>query len=238
MWPHLSHLLTRSFVRMPSIISGNWAAVFLSVAIFSIFELGSFLYHGWEDMKRRWKEDAAIGLLSVLGGWLLLFAVSLVLTIYEDHQSLVAENKTLSAATYNLVDPKAKDEQIAKLTTENYQLKAAIKTRESPEVRIFPVSHQETRSDVTRMEYVLTTGKMRTPVEITTSCDFPVADFHIGFLTTTGGYSSTTTKNKISSTSYQIVIQSPTWSPTMPIHATVEFERALDSRPTCKFLVQ
>ena len=89
MWPHLFHLLGKALTDMPSIVSSNWAAVVLSIGIFSVSQFCLWLRGGWQAMKRQWAGSLTIGVVSVIAGWVLLFCWSVVRTVYGDHESLV-----------------------------------------------------------------------------------------------------------------------------------------------------
>jgi anaerobic C4-dicarboxylate transporter len=102
MWSHFRHLLGHALDALPSLVSSNWAAVFMALGIFLFSQVLIFLIGGWEKMKRLWKESVAIGVVSVIVGWLGLYACSIVVTVYHDHQNLtgrlgavVSEKNTL-----------------------------------------------------------------------------------------------------------------------------------------------
>lgn len=90
MWRHFVSLLSRAFHLMPSLVSSNWTAVFMAAGIFALSQILLSL-RGMEYMKRQWKENIAIGVCSVAVGWIGLFAWSIVVTVYSDHQFLAAK---------------------------------------------------------------------------------------------------------------------------------------------------
>jgi hypothetical protein len=177
------------------------------------------------------------GICGVIFCWGLLVLWQIPVVIYQEHQDLVTKNALLIADNKNKVDPASRDEEIAHLEAALKESQDALRRRGSPEIRIYPVSHFG-EIGTPKMEYVLTTGKIRTPVEITSDCDFPIVDFHLAFLTESGGYSATLTKDKISPVRYRIRIDNPAWSPLAPIFATVLFGNPVNRMPTCTFHIQ
>ncbi|HEY2119940.1 MAG TPA: hypothetical protein VGH37_12195 [Candidatus Acidoferrum sp.] len=233
---HFLHLLGRALATMPTLVSSNWAAVLMAVGIFLLSQFLNLIFRGKSYMKRQWQQSIAIGVFSVLAGWFVLYQWSLIVTVYSDHQSLVVHNQELTQKngelinkSSQLVDPKSRDDQIA-------ELKKTLKAYESPGIRIYPVSHDQ-RPGTPKMEYVLSTGKIRTPVDLTAKCDFPIADMGVVFMTTTGGSAQYVSKQRVFPMQYKLSITSPAWSPSSPLWLTVFFEGTVDRMPSCTFLV-
>jgi hypothetical protein len=88
MWPHFRHLLGHAFDTSPSLVSSNWAAVLMAIGVFLLSQILFLVFRGWEEMKHLWKESIAVGTVSVIVGWLVLYAWSIVVTVYHDHQNL------------------------------------------------------------------------------------------------------------------------------------------------------
>ena len=86
MLAHLFNLLSHSAALAPSRISSNWGGVWFSAAAFVLVEL---LIWKFGDMNGRWTRNILLGFAGVTLAWVGLFEVSVVLTIYDDHQNLV-----------------------------------------------------------------------------------------------------------------------------------------------------
>jgi hypothetical protein len=109
---HLFNLLKQSFYGMPGLISSNWLAWTLGFFVFLVYELFTLLLRGWQDMKQRWKQNVAIGTAAAIAGYIVLFAISVTRTVYDDHQSLVAKITELQGRKADSRN------EIAMLTTE------------------------------------------------------------------------------------------------------------------------
>ncbi len=83
---HLVSLLIRSAMLAPARVGSNWGGVIFTLLLFGITE---FALWKWGDMSGRWVRNFWIGLGVVAVGWGGLFACSVVLTTYDDHQNLV-----------------------------------------------------------------------------------------------------------------------------------------------------
>jgi hypothetical protein len=82
---HLLHLLGRAIYAMPSLVSGNWPEAGLALFIFLFAEFLVFRIRGRDEMRKRWKENVGIGVVSVIAGWVLLFCYSLIVSVCHDH---------------------------------------------------------------------------------------------------------------------------------------------------------
>lgn len=110
---HFINFIIQAIATMPTRIGSNWGGVIFTVIIFAFTE---FVLSRWGDMRGRWGRNAIIGLAIVGVGWTLLFLVSAVLTVYDDHQDLAGAAQRLkkegrteynecSARIQNVVQP-------------------------------------------------------------------------------------------------------------------------------------
>lgn len=93
MWMHLWRLLWRALLDTPSVLSSNWVAVVFSILVFGILQLRQLGKYGLSQVIKEWKENVGFGVVVVVAAWSLVFWISVVNTIYRDHQSLVAKRK-------------------------------------------------------------------------------------------------------------------------------------------------
>ena len=95
MWTHqLRHLLWRSVLDTPTLLSSNWFAVGFSLLLFVAPQLRGLAKHGWKQALKEWKENFGFGALVLLVGWLGVFLVSMSQHIYRDHQDLAGQNES------------------------------------------------------------------------------------------------------------------------------------------------
>ena len=94
MWISFWHLIGRSFVYMPKIISENWAGILLPFVVFVIRE-GVRAHKGsWSWRSLNWKsikKDTSW----LIGAYLVLFGWAVVHNVYDDHESLLTANSEL-----------------------------------------------------------------------------------------------------------------------------------------------
>lgn len=88
---HLYNLLKAAVSGMPALVSSNWLAWGLGLFVFATYELLALVFRGWEDMKLRWKQNVGMGIGAAFIGYVVLFGISVVKTVYDDHQSLVTK---------------------------------------------------------------------------------------------------------------------------------------------------
>lgn len=238
----LLHLFLRSFNNFTAMQSSNGPGWIISVIVSSLFTITFTLalvgaIRGRDAMRQHLVETTVIALLAVVGQVVLLYGPiylrSLARTVYEDHQSLAAAARLAEDKNSGLVDPKSRDDEIAVLKKQLDDYKKA----GSSAVRIYPISH-DLKPGVPKLEYLMTTGKIRTPVEVLTTCDFPISSGGARFLTLTGGSAETTNDQRISEKQFRFVVLSPAWSPSMPLWVTVFFGGTVDRMPSCTFQVQ
>jgi len=247
MWPHFVNLLARSWNSVLAVLSTSTLAIILfslaaPVATFFVTLGVVSKLNAEKTFVEHLKQSVIptlIGFAVPLVLLILVFGWRVVATVYNDHQELVANAGSFRQSVTGLVDPKSRDDQITELKSQITQLKGQIddyKKAQSPEVRTFLLNRAQSAGP--KMEYVLTTGKMRSPVEITTSCDFPITAVGVGFLSQTGGFSMTRAPDeRISPTSYRVAIQSPVWSPSTPLWVVVALGGNVDRLPSCAFRV-
>lgn len=244
MWVHsLLRLLLRALVSTPSLLSSNWLAAFVSLVIFAVPQVAGWSKHKWElqYIREHWSANLRLGTITVLCAWLLLFAVSVGKSVYADHQSLIQriqglalQNTQLRSANSGLVDPRSRDARIKGLVAEIGEYKR----QQSPAIHVFVVPGGGSRPGAPLMQYLLTTGTIRTPVNLLVSCDFPISDAFEAPLVEGGGFSFSSSKRRVSANQFAFNILLPAWSPTSPLWVTIYFEKPVDRMPSCKFAAQ
>ncbi len=97
-------LLWRAFLACPSLISGNWAAVVFSAGVALLafwFDVREQFYalRTWRERGRAMSEKKNIwnAVRALFYGCVLLFFCSIIKTIYDDHQLLLATEAQLAA---------------------------------------------------------------------------------------------------------------------------------------------
>lgn len=222
---------------MPVLVSSNWAAWILGVIAFLLTELLLYMNTRKEERRKRLTSNLLIGLAVTLFVYGTLFVWSTIQTVYDDHHDVVGrwravvnENKRLEEEKQGLVNPNYRDSEISTLKQEIEKLKK----QGSPSIGIYPVAHDQ-RPNAPKMEYVFTTGKIRTPVEITATCDFAIADMNTAFLTTGGDFVEMSSKQSISTNKFRVSITSPAWTPASPLFVTVFFAGQVNRMPSCSF---
>jgi nitrate reductase NapE component len=217
----------------------------------------------WETIRTLRKRGADVLrnfllLVCVLFGLLgLVFVAAIPFVVYEDHKDLVAQvgrlGKALAQSEQNASSKfehiiRSKDSEIQKLKTDFASKEGAcgalrqqlntllVQQKEVPTIKTFPVSH-DMRPGVPRMEYILVTNVVRTPVTITSTCDIPIADGSLFPMTETGGSMSVVDHRRISATQFRFSVESPAWSPSGPLWITVFFNPPVKAMPSCSFSV-
>jgi hypothetical protein len=236
-WTAFWHLVCQSLVFMPAIISGNWVSIFFPLAIFLCGEGFRIKKEGWRTVK--WLEVRR-DLFLMLGAYGALFLWAVAHTVYEDHAHLVSWNrkladnaKTLSERNESLIDPHSKDGEIQNLKDQLNIYRNA----QSPTVKVFPIAHAAGEG-TPKIEYVLTSGSIRTPVDLIADCDIPIAIVWLMPMTTTGGSSATLNQQRISATRYSLLMQLPAWSQASPLWVTISFTPPVNAMPHCSFTAE
>lgn len=199
--------------------------------------LGLAYYHFYETQE--WGTALRSALMPLFLSLTAIFIVitgayfyRVVQTIYNDHQYLVKRTQQLEQDQNGLVNPK-------NLTDEIADLKKKIVILSSAGVKVFPVIRNNQRQGIPMMEYLLTTGKIRTPADVAATCDFPISDGLVNPLTANGGSVFTSDNRRISENQYRFMMLSPDWSPATPLLITVYFQPgAVNRMPSCKFSIQ
>jgi len=257
---HFVNFLVRTFEGMPSRIGSNWGGLVFTAVLFLITEL---VLWRWGEVKVRWGWNTLIGFAVAVIGWTLLFCVSAVLTIYDDHENLAGAaarikkegtiheadcTKRLQVTQSSLDTANAVKEAISgtlekqnreQQGTINGCLSQALKlvSPTAPQLKYFPISNAQ-RPGVPNMDYILTTNVPRTPVDLVAQCDFPIADAIFTMLTETGGSTTVELGRPIEGGRYRITISSPTWTVSAPIKATLFISGAVNRLPSCSFTAQ
>jgi hypothetical protein len=198
--------------------------------------LGLAYYHFYE--KQKW----GIALRSALTPlFLSLVAVFIVVsgayfyrviqTVYDDHQFFVKRTQQLEQEQNGLVNPQNLTDEIADLKKQI----ELYKKQQSPEVRIYPLAPGIRDPSVSRMEYILASGKIRTPVDVDIDCDFSISDVRLNVLTPTGGSIFQINNQRLSEKQYRLSLLSPAWAPQSPLYITVFFASPVNRRPSCSF---
>lgn len=240
----LVHFLRRVWAEFVSYRVGSTSPGFFSSLLCSILGIIAFAFcirylQGWTAMRKHLAETAAMALASLLTVAFLVygtqFAWQVAATGYNEHVALknqdVALKDKLAHAKDGMVDPR-------QLVEENTALKNELemyKKQESPEVRVYPLAPGTRDPRIPRMEYILASGRIRTPVEIELGCDFPISKVDLTVLTTTGGSVMETNNRRISPTRYVLSLISPAWAPQDPLYITVFLAPPVDRMPTCSF---
>lgn len=91
--------------------------------------------------------------------------------------------------------------------------------------------------DAPRLDFVLTTEKLRTPVDLLFTCDFPIGDGDLTVLTRDGTGAAMLGKGNESSNQFRFRLGSPAWTPASPLRATIYFAGKPDRMPSCSLHV-
>ena len=188
-------------------------------------------------MTSRVAENFGIGLFA----WIIvmacvytpIFAWNVIKVAYTEYNDLVIENKRLSTAQVDphLVDPQGRDNKIRNLETQIDQFRKS----QSPVMKVFPIAH-DSKPGVPKLEYLLASGKIRTPVDLMVECDTAMSDIDLMPLTTGGGGAAFgENRQQISATKYELSMQSPAWSPSSPLWVTIFFTPPVNAMPHCSF---
>jgi len=201
--------------------------------------LGLAYYHFYE--KQKWGTALRSALMPIS---LTLIAVYIVIsgayfyrvvqTVYNDHQYFVGRTHQLEREKNGLVNPQSLTDEIADLKR---QIRV-YKKQQSPEIRVYPLAPGARNPDVPRMEYILASGKIRTPVDLDITCDFSISDVRLSVLTLTGGSILETNKQRLSERQYRLSLLSPAWAPQSPLYVTVFFVPPVNQMPSCSFKAQ
>ena len=236
---HVVNLLAASWHSFLSLI-GTTGPGFLSPIIVSALSIAATLVcirllQGKGAMHKHWWESAAITAVVTV---LVLFIVygpqfmwRFAATIYEDHRHFVELTRQLKQERKGLVNPKPLTDDIEALKRRiaNYQ------RQESTAVRVYPLAPGDRNSGLPRMEYILASGKIRTPVTINIGCDFPISKVGFTVLTRTGGTAFIEKTQPISANAYRLLLLSPAWAPQSPLYVTVFFVPPVNQIPACSF---
>jgi hypothetical protein len=254
---HLFNLIVLSIKSIPSALGSTWLGILFPIFVAIIGEIIATFHFGWQAMVNNWKKATGVAAVALVVGYTLLFLYCVVVNIYSIHTNLVTSNNRL---THDLAQNKnsvgtavqaavtAKDEEIGRLKLSCAQNEGAqgilqqqlttclLQQKETPIIRAFPISHDS--SGRPRMEYVLTTNVVRTPVDLIASCDLAIAEADLVPLTSTGTGTLSMSKNNLSVTEYKFSFGSPAWSPSGPIFVTIFFVPPVNRMPSCSFTTE
>jgi hypothetical protein len=243
MFHALGHLLQRAFVRCYLFLGtspgGIGAQVFLLLA--------TEIHGGWWRL-RAWKESWRGGLkrgaLALLTVWFSVFAICIVKTVYDNHESLVSANQSLMAQNDHLrVETDEKDQQIQKQTREMQSLKEQIQKQPPRQVGTPPAppvltgiriaSQRRIPSDDPKLpfglEVVIQTDAQIEPVAIAVICDGPIGRGNAGFA---NGGMYMMTNSGIAEGHPNIFLaewKEPAWTPEQPIVVALFSQTAINA---------
>jgi len=199
--------------------------------------------NGFKAMREHIAENAAMSIAGLVTVLLLVYGTQFAWEVakvgYKDHQDLVATIHTsqeqvagLKQQKGELVDPTSRDQEISTLK----QSLAALKQQGSRETKFLLLS-RFSKPGVREMEYIGLTDKIRSPVEISSKCDFPISDMHVSPLTTSGG-SVLILNKQVFPSKARLTMESPPWTPAQPLLVTVFLGGTVDRTPTCSLEVK
>jgi hypothetical protein len=241
-WNHavtnFSHSSWHNFLNLVGSTTAGFVSPFV-VSLISILATVLIIgqMQGRAVMKQHWVETACISLLVLVGTMIAvygpLFVWTVARTAYEDHlllvtatRTLMQKNADLQEASSHLVDPNSRQDEIMKLISQINEYKKA----QSPAIRVYPIAHE---SRIPNMEYLLTTGVIREPVDLNVECDFNIASADVGPLTTAGSSAFMVSPNRLAQNKFKLLMQSPAWSPATPLWLTVVLVPPVDRMPRC-----
>ncbi len=261
MLSHLFNLLGRSFAAIPMSLGSTWLGIVFPVCVALFGELIGVARFGWQVMIQNWKKATGLAFAALGVGYAILFVFCFVKEVYTDHMQLAAiagkYHQQLSTAAKDMQTKintitVEKDGEIDKLkiacaykdgasgilqqqlTNQQNQLNTCLlQQKEIPTMHTFMVARDGKTGP--RMEYLLTTNVVGSPVDLKVSCDFNIASVALYPLTTGRGPVFSGSNDRLSEKGYKLYLESPAWSADTPLFVTVFFVPPVDSMPTCKF---
>jgi hypothetical protein len=241
MLPHFLNLLVHSWEALMKASSWSTFGFLLFGVLIPIAGgiLGLAYYRFYDQQKWGTSVKSALAplFLSLIA---VLFVVSgayfyrVVQIVYDDHQYFVDRTQQLEQEKNGLVNPKNLTDEIANLKKQIQ----VYKEQQSLEVRVYPLAPGSRSPNVPRMEYVLASGKIRTPADVDVTCDFSISDIGLNVLTPTGGSILQTNNQRLSEKQYRLTLLSPAWAPQSPLYVTVLFVPPVNRMPSCSFKAQ
>lgn len=253
---HFFNFVFRAVAAMPARVGSNWGGVLFSIGLFLLTELVLWLFG---DMKDRWKRNTLIGLAVVGVGWTLLFPISALLTVYDDHQNLVGAGRRIRS-TFNQRIQSQQDQltatrlECARWEGQNETLQIQNRDQQNtisgcltqatklltPEpLKITPhylgqVSMQLFPSAKQPYgSFVVLTNRVITPIRLLVTCEADITASGMVLGTgamTVGGWGGRVTS---SSKQYGVGILTPAWTPSNPLLVTVFMNGGIINH--CKF---
>lgn len=104
---------------MPALVSSNWIAWGLGAFVFIAYLLSILWARGWAEMKRQWKENISRGVVTGFLGYCVLFAMSTIVTLYDDHHDVTGRWRAVVNEKDKLLgELKDRDKYITQLESE------------------------------------------------------------------------------------------------------------------------
>jgi hypothetical protein len=215
---------------------------------------------GKESMRTRLKENFKIGLyvwiIVMACVYVPVFGWNVIKSVYADHQEMVKTIAGLKAKQLSLVDPKTRDDEIARLKGESEGLQTKIHGLENhpqraisklvpdagvaPKITYYDIGENARPNPKIAAKhhrtFFVTTNQTISPVRILLTCNTGLVDKEEGLInyhglwTDGGGWAGS--KNQ-SGSQWGIAFSSPGWNPTVPMYVTIYYDA--DIIPSCSF---
>jgi hypothetical protein len=261
MLAHLLNLLVRSFLFIPSALGSTWLGIVFPVVAAVLSEVFGILLFGWTAMKQNWKKATGVGFAGLGVAYTLLFLWCAIILTYSDHMGLAAETQSLQRR----IDGDAQHERDAvqavrtdlgsqvsalqqdcaakgggigilqqQVAAQQAQITACLlQQKEVPTVRTFNGIREAGNGP--RMEFLLTTNVVRSPVDLTATCTFPIDRVALRPMTLDGTVNFSWKPTRITANAYELSLGNPAWSPSGPLWITIFFVPPVGSMPSCSF---
>lgn len=92
---HFLGLIAQALEKMPALVGSNWGGLLFSALVFAITQ-AVFALLG--DVRKHWQRNTIIGFIVTVIAWVGLFTVSMVLSVYDDHQNMVGASRRIRQA--------------------------------------------------------------------------------------------------------------------------------------------
>jgi hypothetical protein len=261
MLAHLLNLLVRSFLFIPSALGSTWLGIAFPVVAAALSEVFGILRFGWTAVRQNLKKAIWVGFAGLGVAYTLLFLWCAIKLTYSDHMSLVKRTQSLQ----NRLDVDAQHERDAvqdvrtdlgsrvsalqqdcaakgggigilqqQVAAQQAQITACLlQQKEVPTTRVFPGTREAGNGP--RMEYLLTTNVVRSPVDLTATCTFPIERAALRPMTVDGTANFSWKPTRVTANAYELSLGNPAWSPSGPLWITIFFVPPVESMPSCSF---
>jgi hypothetical protein len=115
------HLLFHAFDTTISEMGTSAIALGVGLLYYAVKIIRAYRRAGWVEVRKEWIGDAGWGVALTLGAWMLLFAYSVIATIYQDHKHFVNEAHALGTKLES-----ERTQSAQELNTETQRLQAEI----------------------------------------------------------------------------------------------------------------